>query len=270
MRWLVALVGVLIAAASISAQEQNYEAMFALRSSVGFRNALQAADQRLAVDATDGTAAGVRALVYANAVDYLAMEPAQARKAKATALARAIELAPKSPWTRAAYGLIHLSDDTPAAERELAACVDEHPAFIECYNLYGDHLRKTGRREQAGAIYRRAMQRWPGDGELLVSYALLLQETGNAAQALTLLNSLTQAQPSFARGHWHLAVMLYETGGDRARALDEAKHALALDPLIWNGEKLLEKLNSALAAQQRVPADRHEDAAPAERNRWAP
>jgi hypothetical protein len=61
--------------------------------------------------------------------------------------------------------------------------------------------------------------------------------------------------------------MLYETGGDRARALDEAKHALALDPLIWNGEKLLEKLNSALAAQQRVPADRHEDAAPAERNR---
>ena len=249
MKWLVApLIGTLLVTSAVRAQEPDYEGMFARRSSAGFSAALRAADARLSFDATDGTAAGVRALVYGNAVDYLAMGLAEAREAKYTALARAIDLAPESPWTRAAYGLIHLTDDTLAAERELATCVDEHPAFIECYNLYGDHLRKTGRHEQAGDIYRSAMQRWPGDGELLVSYALLLQETGNAAQAITLLDGLIQAQPSFARGHWHLAVMLYETGGDLARALRETKRALSLDPLIWNGEKLLEILNRVPAA----------------------
>jgi tetratricopeptide (TPR) repeat protein len=222
--------------------------MFALRTSIGFRSALQAADARLSVDPTDGTAAGVRALVYGNAVDYLAMEPAEAREAKYLALALAIELAPNSPWTRAAYGLIHLTDDPLAAERELTTCIDEHPAFIECYNLYGDHLRKTERQEQAGDIYMRAMHQWAGDGELIVSYALLLQETGGVPQALTLLDRLTQTQPNFARGHWHRAVMLYETEGDRALALHEAKRALALDPLIWNGAQFLEMLDRVPAA----------------------
>jgi len=247
MRWLPALTSALLSTA-VWAQEPDYEGMFALRTSVGFRKALQAADQRLAVNVKDGTSAGVRALVYGNAVDYLAMEPAEAREAKYSALALAIDLAPENPWTRAAFGLIHLTDDTLAAERELSTCIDEHPAFIECYNVYGDHLRKTERPEQAGEIYRRAMQRWPGDGELVVSYALLLQETGDALQALSLLEKLTQTQPSFARGHWHLAVMLYETEGDRALALHEAKRALDLDPLIWNGARFLEMLNHVPAA----------------------
>jgi tetratricopeptide (TPR) repeat protein len=248
-RWLVTLACVVLSVSAAGAQEPDYQSMFALRSSDGFRRALAAADAQLSADSRNGTAAGVRALVYANAVDFLAMGFAEAREAKRAALARAIELAPKNPWTRAAYGLIHLTDDPLGAERELAMCIDEHPDFIECYNLYGDLLRKTGRAEQAGGVYRPAMQRWPGDGELIVSYSLFLQETGKLDEALALLEKLTNEQPGFARGHWHLAVMRHESKGDRALALREAKRALDLDPLIWNGGKFLETLG-------RVPQSR--------------
>jgi tetratricopeptide (TPR) repeat protein len=242
MRWYAGLAGVLLAARA-GGQEPDYEAMFALRSSAGFRSALATADVRLSANDEDGAAAGVRALVYANAVDYLAMDPAEARERKLAALASALQLAPAGPWTRAAYGLIHLADDAAGAERELSTCIAEHPEFIECYNLYGDHLRKTGRTEKAQNVYREAMRRWPNDGELLVSYALLLQETREAARALDLLQELTRRQPRFARGHWHLAVMLYETGGDRSLAVREAMLALELDPLIWNGTRFMEMLS---------------------------
>jgi tetratricopeptide (TPR) repeat protein len=242
MRRLITYACAVLAGCAIGAQEPEYESLLALRSSVGFRQALEAADAQLARSPRNGGAAGVRALVYANAVDFLAMNPAEVRSKKYAALARATELARDNPWTRAAYGLIHSTDDRLAAERELATCVGEYPDFIECYNLYGDLLRKTGREEQAGDVYRQAMQRWPRDGELIVSYALLLQGTGKADQAVALLEKLILEQPGFARGHWHLAVMRYESGGDRASALREANRALELDPLIWNGKKFLDIL----------------------------
>jgi len=226
------------------AQQPRYEEMIALRSSFGFRAALEAADARLAVDATDATAAGVRALVYANGSDFLGMAPAESHQGKEAALARALQLAPTNPWTRAAYGLIHQVDDVVGAERELSRCIAEFPSFLECYNLYGDLLRKTKRQEEAAVIYLRGLKRWPTDGELLVSFALHLQETNRVEQAIKVLKDLTRDQPQFARGHWHLASLLYESGGDRARAMVEAQRALELDPLIWNGQKLLELLGA--------------------------
>src|SRR5262245_18276204 len=93
-------------------------------------------------------------------------------------------------------------------------------------------------------MYGRALDRWPNDGELLVSQALVLQESGQLEAGLEVLRDLTHEQPGFARGHWHLAGMLYESGGDRTLALDEAQTALRLDPLIWNGKKHLESLEA--------------------------
>ena len=243
MRPFVAFVGVALAVTRVDAQQPDYDSMIALRSSAGFRSALEAAETSLSSDPADEVAAGVRALVYGNAVDFLGMPPREARDAKERALARALQVAPTNPWTRAAYGLIRRGDDPSGAERELTRCIEENPAFLDCYNLYGDLLRKTGHEEQAGAVYRRALQRWPGDGELLISYALHLQETNNVDQAVVLLANLTREQPTFARGHWHLAVMLYESNGDIGVARREARRALELDPLIWNGERFLKILD---------------------------
>lgn len=234
-----------VVAAPVSAQHPDFEAMISLRSSSGFNAALEAANAQLSLNPKDATAAGVRALVYANGVDFLGMPNAQARDSKQKALARARELSASNPWTRAAYSLIHMFDDPAGAERELMTCIEAEPDFLECYNLYGDMLRKTARLERAKEVYQRALDQWPRDGELLVSYALLLQQSGQVEAALKVLEDLTREQPGFARGHWHLAGMLYESGGDRAIALREAQSALRLDPLIWNGQKLLEILRNA-------------------------
>lgn len=227
------------------AQQPDYAAMIALRSSSGFQAALDAANSQESRDPKDATAAGVRALVYANAVDFLGMPGAQAQEAKQKALASALELSNSNPWTRSAYGLIHMFDDPERSERELAACIEAQPDFLECYNIYGDLLRKSERPKKAGEIYRQALNRWPGDGELRVSYAMYLQESGQVEAALEVLSDLTREQPGYARGHWHLATMLYESGGDRTLALHEAKWALRLDPLIWNAKKFLELLGDA-------------------------
>jgi tetratricopeptide (TPR) repeat protein len=234
-----------VVAAPVPAQRADFEAMISLRSSSGFKAALEAANAQLSVDPKDAAAAGVRALVYANAVDFLGMPNAQARDSKQKALASARALSESNPWTRAAYGLIHMFDDPAGAERELVTCIEAEPNFLECYNLYGDMLRKSERPEKAKEVYQRALDRWPRDGELLVSYALLLQQSGQVEAAIKVLEDLAREQPGFARGHWHLAGMLYESGGDRPTALREAQSALRLDPLIWNGKKLLETLDDA-------------------------
>ena len=117
------------------------------------------------------------------------------------------------------------------------------PTLADCRNLYGDLLRKTGRAEQAGDIYLEGLQRWPENGELHVSYALYLQETGRAPEAIDYLREFVAKQPGFPRGHWHLAVMLYEEGGDLDDAREHAVKALEMDPKIWNGEKLLLELD---------------------------
>jgi len=242
---LVIAACLVVMAAPAQARGTDYEVMVALRSSSGFKSALETANAQLSRNPKDETAAGVRALVYANAVDFLGMSNAQAREGKQTALASALKLSESNPWTRAAYGLIHMFDDPAGAEQALVSCIEADPGFLECYNVYGDLLRKTERPEKAGDVYRRALHRWLRDGELLVSNALLLQQVGQVDAALKVLEELTREQPDFARGHWHLAGMLYETGGDRARALREAQLALSLDPMIWNGKEFLEILKDA-------------------------
>lgn len=221
----------------------DYEAMIALRSSNGFSRALQAAERRIAKDPEDAVAIAVSALVFGNAVDFLAMDPAEARLKGEAALDRALKLAPSSPFTRAAFGLARRNDDPIAAELQLRQCIEEAPTFIECHNnLYGDYLRKAERPREAERVYLEAIDRWPDDGELRVSHALLLQETDRIEDAEAVLRKLVDERADFPRGRWHLATFLFETNGDLDEARIEARIALELDPLIWNGQRFLRSL----------------------------
>jgi tetratricopeptide (TPR) repeat protein len=226
------------------AKEPDYQRLFSLRTSQGFAGALQAAQERLEANPDDGTAWATAALVYANGGDYLGMG-SEAGELEEHALLRAMELSPHSPFTRAAFGLVRRSTDPGEAELQLRRCIDDTPEFLECHNVYGDLLRKAGRPADAENVYLNALTRWPSDGELRISYALQLQEVGEAERGLEMLRTLVSEQPDFARGHWHLATMLYETEGDRAGARRAAIRALELDPLIWNGERFLSLLGEA-------------------------
>ena len=240
---LFAVASLALLNAPVSSADPDYEAMFSLRTSAGFSNALEASQVELSNDPNNGLAWAVSALVYANGVDFLGMTPAEAREGMDRALAEAFRLDAQGAYTRAAYGLIRQTEDPENAERKLRECIEDTPEFLECHNLYGDMLRKTNRLEQAEYIYQRALERWPYDGELLVSYALQLQETGRVSEALQMLRSLAAEQSAFPRGHWHLATMLYETGGDLAESRQAAVRALELDPLIWNGELFMRMLD---------------------------
>lgn len=212
------------------------------RTSAEMKRALERVNLELEWKPEKGALWAMQALIYGNAVDFMALEPEEAREKAESALQKALELAPHSNLTHAAYGLVMRNRDTKNAELRLQQCITRQPEFPECHNLYGDLLRKTGRAEQAGDIYLEGLKRWPENGELHVSYALYLQETGRASEAIEYLRGLVANQPRFPRGHWHLAVMLYEEGGDLDEAREHAVKALEMDPKIWNGERLLLEL----------------------------
>lgn len=212
------------------------------RTSSDMEVALYFAERDLDVNPKDGEAWAMFALVYSNAIDYGVAPAYEAIPTARNSLDKAFTYAPEANITRAAYGLVMQSHDAEGAESRLRQCIADSPEFAECHNLLGDLLRKTGRAEQAGDIYLEGLKRWPENGELHVSYALYLQETGQPKAAIEYLRKLASEQPDFPRAHWHLAVMLYEEGGDLDEAREHAVKALEMDPKIWNGEKLLLEL----------------------------
>lgn len=248
---LPGLATLLLFAACTCAQAPDFEVLIALRTSEGFREVVRISDARLSENPEDAVAAGARAIAYGNAVDFMGMttpgEMRSAAKAKLESLDIAMRTDPTDPWTRAAYGLIHMFDNTKRAEIELRSCILEHPAFLECYNLYGVLLRKTGRLEQAGPVYLRGLQRQPNDGRLIIGYAIYLEQSGRFKEAVRVLQNLVREDPSFARAHWHLATTLFETGGDLVLARQEAVKALELDPLIWNGDRFLKMIDGTVS-----------------------
>lgn len=215
---------------------------YAERDHDGMTTALKIADRRLLNNPEDGEAWAMKSLVYGNAVDYGLASAAFAGVNARYALDKALYFAPRGPATDAAFGLVMQYRDSEAAETRLRNCIDRMPEFAECHNLLGDLLRKTGRPNEAIEIYQQGLELWPGNGELRVSYALSLQETGRPSDAIAYLEKLVEGQPRFARGHWHLAVMLYEENDDVDAARNHAVKALELDPNIWNGEILLLEL----------------------------
>ena len=222
--------------------ESHFWESYSRRTSNGMEGALDIAEAIIARDSTNGEAWAMKALVYGNAVDYMAITPGVAGPMKRSALDKAIELAPQAPATHAAYGLLMKRKDVEGAERRLRQCIAAEPEFPACHDLYGDLLRKTNRPKQAGEIYLQGIERWPDDGELHVSYALYLQETRQAETAIDYLRQFVVDNPGFPRGHWHLAVMLYEEGGDLDEARAHAVKALEMDLKIWNGTLLLLEL----------------------------
>lgn len=88
---------------------------------------------------------------------------------------------------------------------------------------------RSGRLEQAAAVYRQVLQRWPKQPDALYLYGLVVQRTGNHAEAIRLFTQATQANPKHARAYLQLGFSL--NAADRAKeAASVFKAAITAQP----------------------------------------
>lgn len=92
----------------------------------------------------------------------------------------------------------------------------------------GRALTALGRLEEAREAYEGALERFPDDPEILLEAAILIDQTGDPAGAVALLDRLIELSPSAAAfynralGRWHM--------GNVEGTVNDARRALGLQP----------------------------------------
>jgi non-specific serine/threonine protein kinase len=150
---------------------------------------------------------------------------------------KALELGPELAEAHAARGLalsLHRRFDEARSAFETAIRLD--PNLFEARYFYARTCMAAGRREEAARLLAEASQRRPDDYQALLLGAGILSGLGRRAEADTAYRRGLQV----AEGHLQLypddtrALCLGATAwcqiGERERALDWARRALALDP----------------------------------------
>jgi len=119
--------------------------------------------------------------------------------------------------------------DDLALERRYQAARDADPSFAEPdYNL-GVLAERQGKREQAFAAYRSALQKKPSLKPAAEGLARLTQASGDVPAAIAQWNDIARAFPDDANSRAQLAE-LYRITGDHEHAQEFARQALIRDP----------------------------------------
>lgn len=119
--------------------------------------------------------------------------------------------------------------DEAALERRYQAVHDADPSFAEAdYNL-GVLAERQGKRDQAFASYRSALQKKPSLKPAAEGLARLTQSSGDVPGAIAQWNDIARAFPDDAGSRAQLAE-LYRLTSDHDRAQDFARQALIRDP----------------------------------------
>lgn len=150
---------------------------------------------------------------------------------------RAVALAPMLAETHLARGLaLSLSRRHDAAEAEFLAALDLKPNLFEAHYHYARHCRTTGRLEESVRWFESAGRLRPEDyatPALLASVYVSLQRTteSEAAQrrAVVLAEQRLKLVPDDERA-LYLGAGCLSSLGDRSRAREWAKRAVAMEP----------------------------------------
>ncbi len=119
--------------------------------------------------------------------------------------------------------------DPDGAERALAAALASAPSHLETLRLHGLLEQRRGRRTQAEAIYRRALEGQPDDVSILVQLAEVRLDLGDADEAQALLRRAERLAPAEADTLFRLGRQ-FDRHGLHAQALACGRRALALAP----------------------------------------
>lgn len=132
--------------------------------------------------------------------------------------------------------------DDAALERRFQAVQQADPTFAEAdYNL-GVLAERQGKREQAQALYRSALQKKPSLKPAAEGLARLTRAQGDLPSAIAQWNDVARAFPDDAESRAQLAE-LYRMTNDHDRAQEYARQALIRDPKSLGAYKTLLRSN---------------------------
>jgi len=132
--------------------------------------------------------------------------------------------------------------DDAALERRFQAVQQADPTFAEAdYNL-GVLAERQGKRDQAFALYRSALQKKPSLKPAAEGLARLTRAQGDLASAIAQQSDVARAFPDDAESRAQLAE-LYRLTGDHDRAQEMSRQALIRDPKNLDAYKTLIRSN---------------------------
>lgn len=109
------------------------------------------------------------------------------------------------------------------------ALVNEHPNDVGALNDLGNLLRYAGRRDEAEASYRRALELDPDRVSTHFNLGLLLQESDKLSPALEELRRTVKLDPEHAWAHYQIGTIL-EQRSQTERAIEAYARAFSLNP----------------------------------------
>jgi tetratricopeptide (TPR) repeat protein len=132
--------------------------------------------------------------------------------------------------------------DDAALERRFQAVQQADPTFAEAdYNL-GVLAERQGKRDQAFALYRSALQKKPSLKPAAEGLARLTRAQGDLPSAIAQWNDIARAFPDDAESRAQLAE-LYRLAGDHDRSQEMSRQALIRDPKNLDAYKTLLRSN---------------------------
>lgn len=150
-------------------------------------------------------------------------------------------------------------EGTRAPSTAAAATVEQRPvpSEVDRWTAQAMRLQRSGRAQQAEALYLRVLEREPRRIPVLINLSTLLRAAGRNAEARELAGRATAADPKNAGAYFALGAALRQLRRDQ-EAMDAYEKAVELDPAMaraWvNLAVSAERLdrNRSIEAQRRV------------------
>ncbi len=159
----------------------------------------------------------------------LALRPDERDKALEHAL-RARELAPENPRVLIAIGFVHYTrQDYAEALEQFESLRMKRPDISEAWFVTGMTLEELDRKEEAEAMYRKALELEPRNTNVLEQLGMLVFKAGKHKEALEHFRALNEVQPDYAQGFFLTGMALASLdSNEEAEAM--CRKALELDP----------------------------------------
>jgi tetratricopeptide (TPR) repeat protein len=159
------------------------------------------------------------ALAYAGTADcynllreYTSTPASQTFPLAIAAARKSIELDPDlSEGHRAlAFALFHWNWDVQGAEQEFKRAIELNPKDVEAHHWYATALMALGRLPESVTQIETARQLDPASSSIAADRAVILYSSGRTQEAITILQELSVADPSFYSPPSYLARIYFE------------------------------------------------------------